>query len=190
MARWEPNTRLRLIDAAVELFAENGYEATTVAQIAAHVGVSKMTFFRHFPDKREVLFAGQEEQVKMLHDAVAAAPASATPFETVAAAVVELAAYFPPERREPSARLHAVVASHEDLRERSAFKHARLAQALEQALIERAVPAATAGLAADLGARALREAFVRWRSPGYATDLTVLARETLDEFHEAVDLLG
>jgi AcrR family transcriptional regulator len=60
MARWEPNTRERLIRAAIELFAEQGYEATTVSQIAERAGgLTKTTFFRHFSDKREVLFAGQ-----------------------------------------------------------------------------------------------------------------------------------
>ena len=61
MARWEPNARERLVRAAVELFAEQGYEATTVNEIAERAGgLTKTTFFRHFADKREVLFAGQE----------------------------------------------------------------------------------------------------------------------------------
>ncbi len=58
MARWEPNPGLRLVRAAIDLFAEQGYDDTTVAQIAARAGLSKATFFRHFPDKREVLSAG------------------------------------------------------------------------------------------------------------------------------------
>jgi len=60
MARWEPNARERLVLAALDLFAEQGYDSTTVTQIAGRAGLTKTTFFRHFPDKREVLFAGQE----------------------------------------------------------------------------------------------------------------------------------
>jgi AcrR family transcriptional regulator len=59
MARWEPNARERLERAALALFAENGYDATTVAQIADRAGLTKSTFFRHFADKREVLFGGR-----------------------------------------------------------------------------------------------------------------------------------
>ena len=75
MARWQPNTRERLVRAALDLFTEQGYEATTVSEIAERAGgLTKMTFFRHFPDKREVLFAGQEMHSRLLADAIAAAP--------------------------------------------------------------------------------------------------------------------
>src|SRR6202000_2263091 len=87
VARWEPNTRERLIEAALDLFTEKGYDATTVTEIAERAGVTKMTFFRHSPDKREVLFAaGQEVHSQILADAIAAAPDPATPLQAVAAA--------------------------------------------------------------------------------------------------------
>ena len=60
MARWKPGARERLVVAAADLFSEQGYDATTVTQIAARAGVTKSTLFRHFPDKREILVAGQE----------------------------------------------------------------------------------------------------------------------------------
>ena len=83
VARWEPNARVRLVLAALELCTEQGYPATTVAQIADRAGLTKTTFFRHFPDKREVLFAGQDEHSRILAEAIAAAPAEATPIEAV-----------------------------------------------------------------------------------------------------------
>jgi AcrR family transcriptional regulator len=55
-----------MVLAAVDLFTEQGYDATTVAQIAERAGVTKSTFFRHFPDKREVLVAGQEVLSQLL----------------------------------------------------------------------------------------------------------------------------
>src|SRR5215471_353402 len=85
MGRWEPNARERLVRAALDLFTERGYDATTVNEIADRAGgLTKTTFFRHFPDKREVLFAGQEIHSRLLADAVAAAPDSATPLQAVA----------------------------------------------------------------------------------------------------------
>src|SRR6266700_3176542 len=84
MARWEPGARQRMVLAAVDLFTEQGYDATTVAQIAERTGVTKSTFFRHFPDKRELLVAGQEVLSRLLAEGIAKAPESASPLEAVA----------------------------------------------------------------------------------------------------------
>src|ERR1700761_4109234 len=118
MARWEPNARERLVRAAVELFSEQGYDATSVNQIAERAGgLTKTTFFRHFPDKREVLFAaGQEMHGRLVADAIAAAPDPATPLQAVAAAVDALAVTFTEDRREFSARLQTVIAGSGELR--------------------------------------------------------------------------
>src|SRR6202789_117027 len=85
MARWEPGARERLVMAAVDLFTEQGYDATTVAQIAERAGVTKSTFFRHFPDKRELLAAGQETLSTVVAEGIAEAPMSASPLVAVAA---------------------------------------------------------------------------------------------------------
>ncbi|WP_218671072.1 helix-turn-helix domain-containing protein [Microbispora sp. GKU 823] len=74
MARWQPETTQRLVVAAVDLFTEQGYDATTVAQIAERAGVTKSTFFRHFADKREVLVAGQETLSRLLAEGIAERP--------------------------------------------------------------------------------------------------------------------
>src|SRR5258708_265608 len=106
MARWEPNARERLVRAAVDLFTEQGYDATTVTQIADRAGgLTKTTFFRHFPDKREVLFAGQEIHVRLIAEAIAAAPEGATPLAAVALALDALAGSFTEDRRELGSRL-------------------------------------------------------------------------------------
>src|ERR1700728_5097183 len=85
MARWEPGARERLVVAAVDLFAEHGYDATTVAQIAERAGTTKSTFFRYFPDKRELLVAGQETLSRLLAEGIAEAAGNASPLEAVAA---------------------------------------------------------------------------------------------------------
>src|SRR3989442_14034657 len=85
MPRWEPGARERMVLAAVDLFTEQGYDATTVAEIAERAGVTRSTFFRHFSDKREVLVAGQETLSRLLADGIAEAPAGASPLEAVPA---------------------------------------------------------------------------------------------------------
>src|SRR3954467_11938347 len=83
MVRWEPGSRGRLQTAAMALYEERGYENTTVAQIAERAGVTERTFFRHYADKREVLFSGSEVLEEKMVEAVAGAPKSATPMEAV-----------------------------------------------------------------------------------------------------------
>src|SRR5262245_30621874 len=110
MGRWEPNARERLVRAALDLFTERGYEATTVNEIAERAGgLTKTTFFRHFADKREVLFAGQEIPRRLMSAAIAAAPDAATPLQAVAAALDAITETFTDDRREFSARLLAVL---------------------------------------------------------------------------------
>jgi len=190
MARWEPDARKRLVVAALDLFGEQGYDSTTVTQIASRAGLTKTTFFRHFSDKREVLFAGQEVHSRLLADGAAAAPDEATPLEVVAAALDALTASFTAEQRERAPRLQAVIAGHPELRERATFKRAALTAALVSALGKRGVPDLTAALAADLGARALDRAFDRWIEPSSQQTLADLAREELRALRTAAMALG
>jgi len=185
VARWEPNARARLVRAALELCTAQGYPATTVAQIADRAGLTKTTFFRHFPDKREVLFAGQDEHSRILAEAIAAAPVEATPIEAVAAGISTLATTFTPERREFGRMLIALIDANDDLKERAAYKHARLAEATTEALKAREVPTGTAGLAAELGVRAFHEAFARWIEPGAERSLLALTQAGLDRLRTA-----
>src|SRR5436309_11207977 len=92
MGRWEPNARGRLEKAAMELYAERGFDQTTVAEIAARAGLTERTFFRHYADKREVLFSGGELLAGRLEAAVAGAPDSATPLDAISAALEEVGA--------------------------------------------------------------------------------------------------
>jgi AcrR family transcriptional regulator len=191
VVRWEPNTRERLVRAALDLFTEQGYDATTVSEIAERAGgLTKTTFFRHFPDKREVLFAGQEIHSRILADAIAAAPGPATPVQAVAAALDALAVTFTDDRREFARRLLVVVAANSELRERSAFKHIGLTEAMTQALEKRGAPELTASLAAELGMRAFDRAFGQWADPASDQTLTELTGQALGELRAATATLG
>jgi AcrR family transcriptional regulator len=178
MARWQPGATERLVLAAVDLFNEQGYDATTVTQIADRAGVTKSTFFRHFSDKRELLVAGQETLSKLLADGIAEAPASATPLEAVAAGLERASSAMGPANRELGARLRAAVAASTELQERDALKSVGLAAAMTEALIARRVPEPTAHLAGELGVLAFKRGYAQW-SEGDQNDTTGLAPHAL-----------
>lgn len=190
MSRWEPNTRERLLDAALELFGERGYDSVTVAEIAERAGLTKRTFFRHFTDKREVLFAGQEFLSRVFADAIAAAPEAASPAAMVGRALAAAAAGFGPERQARGRRIRAVVADHSDLHERELLKRATLNAAMAGALRERGVPDPAARLAAEIGGLAFSTAFRRWTEPGNEQEFAALAAEALAELLAATATLG
>jgi AcrR family transcriptional regulator len=149
-----------------------------------------MTFFRHFPDKREVLFAaGQEIHSRLLADAIAAAPAPATPLQAVAAGLDAITDTFAEDRREFAARLRAVIARNSELLERATFKRAGLTEAMSEALQKRGVPELTAGLAAELGIGAHYRAFDQWADPASQQTLTELTRGALDQLRAAAAIL-
>lgn len=180
MSRWQPNPREQLMRAALSLFAERGYENTTVINIVERAGLGKTTFFRYFRDKREVLFG--ESRAEALTDAIAAAPPSVTPLEAVAAAVDAAGQHaFTPDMREPLALRQSVIDANPELQEREALKSISLVQAMTGALTRRGVPDLTSSVAAQLGALTLTVTFDRWIAPGCTEDFAVLARQTLSE---------
>src|SRR4051794_13295308 len=139
MARWEPGARERLVLAAVDLFADQGYDATTVAQIAEKAGVTKSTFFRHFPDKRELLVAGQETLCRLLTEGIADAPEDSGPLDAIAAGLERASSARGPMTRELAPRLKAAIAASTELQERDALKSVGLAKAMTDALLARGV---------------------------------------------------
>ncbi len=185
MARWEPEARERLVRSALDLFTEQGYDKTTVAQIAERAGLTKSTFFRHFPDKREVLAAGQDTLCQLFAAGIASAPASATPLDTVASALEAAADAFTPERRDLGPKVQAAIAASSELQARDALKRIGLAAAMTDALLERGIPDPTASLAAELGMLAFKVAYTRWSDPTNEQTLATLTRQALDELHRA-----
>jgi AcrR family transcriptional regulator len=187
MSRWEPNAAERLGVAAVELFADRGYEDVTVVEIAERAGLTKRTFFRHFADKREILFRGQDAYREMFADAIARAPAEASPMEAIGAALAAFAAGFADDRREFLAKRQAVIAANSDLKERDLLKAAALTAAMADALVARGVTPPTANLAANIGALAFADAFQRWLQPGNRKSMTKLAEQALRHLDTAIE---
>ncbi len=190
MVRWEPDARQRLVQAALDLFTEQGYDNTSVVEIAERAGLTKSTFFRHFPDKREVLFVGQDTLRGLLADGIAAAPSSASPLQAVAGALDAAAAAFPPERHEFAAQRRAVIAANSELQERDELKRAGFAAAMSEALQQRGVSDPTASIAAELGVLAFRTAFARWADADNQQGFGELARRSLAELQAASASIG
>ena len=187
MGRWEPNARGRLAQAALTLYAEQGFEQTTVAEIAARAGLTERTFFRHFADKREVLFYGTDMARELLVRAVADAPAAAAPLDAVGAALEAVGARIQENPERARAR-DAIVSANADLRERELIKLATLASAVAGALRDRGVPEPAASLAAETGVAVFKVAFARWISEPGQPDLPGIFRESVDELRGVLAL--
>jgi AcrR family transcriptional regulator len=179
VGRWEPNARGRLELAALTLYGERGFEQTTVAEIAERAGLTERTFFRHFADKREVLFSGAGSLQELLVSTIAGAPESATPMDTVATSI-EAAGAALQERREFARKRARIIAATPELQERELIKLASLASAITDTLRRRGVTEPAASLTAEAGIAIFRIAFDRWINETDDQDLPRLIRESLD----------
>jgi len=174
MPRSGADARRRLQQAALELFRERGYDATTTVEIATRAGVTERTFFRHFPDKREALFDGEDAFRAALADAVLAAPEDATPMDALLLAFRSVEQTIENNRPLTEPR-QAVIARTPALQERVLTKAAGLTEALSEALSRRGVERGLAMLAAQVGFAAFAYATRAWfhePEPGLDAHLT------------------
>lgn len=155
MSRWAPNAHERLQAAAWELFAENGYEATTVAQIAERAGLNRATFFRHFADKREILFGGEDALSTAFVEAIRAAPVGTAVSECLEAALTAAGELMTSEQHRRAGQRRRAAEASVEVQERGLAKNARIAAAAAAALRDRGAGESTA----QLGAATLMLAF-------------------------------
>jgi len=153
------------------LFEERGYAKTTVGDIAVRAGLTERTFFNHFSDKREVLFAGSAQFVARIVEAARAAPKSVPPLDVVLAAYEAMNDFF--EQRRPFARRRsALIAAHPELQERELVKMLSVAAALTEVLEQRGASATAATLAAQTGGAIMRVGFEQWTRDAKDRSLT------------------
>lgn len=181
MARWEPGAAERLQKAALELFSSQGFEQTTAADIAEAAGLTQRTFFRHFADKRDVLFHGQEPFVQAFLSGIEAAPPDAAPMELLRYALGSGSSLFGNDRRPYSRMRQAVINAHPALLERERHKLAGLAVSVADALHARGVTDPVATLAAESGATVFGVAFAQWLQQDDDQSLAAVTAEVLDE---------
>jgi AcrR family transcriptional regulator len=180
MGRWTPDSRGRLERAALALYGERGFDQTTVAEIAQRAGLTERTFFRHFADKREVLFWGQAALLEVYVSTIAGAPAAAAPIDVVAEALTAAAASLE-ERRDLARQRQAVIAANPELQERELLKLGFLASAMAEALRRRGVAEPAASLTAEAAMAVFKVAFGRWIDDANERTLSQLIRESLDQ---------
>ena len=184
MGRWEPGARERLERAALDLYVERGFEQTTVAEITNRAGLTERTFFRHFADKREVLFSGQAEMLESCVNAIVGTPEAVAPLDAVAEALQAVSARLE-ERRERSQRRQAVIAANAALQERELLKLASLASAIADALRRRGVTEPTASLSAEAGLAVFKVAYERWIGEPAVRTLADVIQDSLDHLKAA-----
>ena len=185
MARWEPGSRERLQGAAIELFGEQGFQATTVADIASRAGVNKRTFFRHFADKRDVLFTGAADLEALLLGRIVEAPSHLAPLDAIVEALTAYGADSVIPRHYLRQR-QAVIAASPELMERELIKIDSLTRAFAAGLRHRGVDEPAADLAAQAGAIIFRISHSRWAEADDGTDMAQIARNVLAQFRTAV----
>jgi AcrR family transcriptional regulator len=184
MSRWEPDPKGRLQRAAMELFLERGYAGVTVADITQRAGLTKRSFFNHFADKREVLFADSEAFQRTLTDALAAVDPAADPLEAATAALTQagrsLAGY-----GQVAAPRRDLIASSTELQERELVKMASLCRALQDGLRARGAMPAAARFAAEAAITVFNAAYDDWIDHPDA-DFAALMMRALDQLRTAV----
>ena len=178
MSRWPSGARERLERAALELFVEQGFADTTVPQITARAGLTTRTFFRHFADKREVLFAYQAELPALVARLLADIPASRNPMEVIAEALPMAAARIEGDLDYLRTR-RAVVAADEGLRERELRKQSILSDAIRLGFLNRGVDELTSTLAAHTAVTAFTVGLSRWLDQEGEQSLSVFVHDTL-----------
>jgi AcrR family transcriptional regulator len=184
MSRWEPNAQGRLVQAALQLYVERGFEQTTVAEIAKLAGLTERTFFRYFADKREVLFWGAGTLQELLVSTITTAPGSEAPIATIRSAIEAAGVVFQ-ERRDGALLRQSIINLNPELQERELIKLASLAAAMAEGLRQRGVTEPGASLSAEAGIAVMKIAFERWVNAGGSQDLPQLIRDTFDEFKAA-----
>ena len=187
MPRWKPDAVERLQAAALDLFDEQGFERTTVAEIAQRAELTQRTFFNHFPDKREVLFdLSAKLQQEVVREVEAADPAL-PPLDAVVGALEVVADGVLEGRRAVAVRRHAVIAANPELQERELGKNAVLTEAVAAVLRARGCEPATAFLAAGAAMLAQQAAYQQWTRPGETRSLRDLLPDAVRALRTTVE---
>jgi AcrR family transcriptional regulator len=186
VSRWEPNARERLERAALDLFVEVGFAEATVPQITARAGLTTRTFFRHFADKREVLFAAEQELPALVARLMSEAPASLTPMMLVERGLRTVAATRFEGNLDYLRTRRAVVQADEGLRERELRKFSVLADAIRREFRNRGADELTATLTAQVAVTVLGVSVDRWLDQGGEQPLTELVHDTLGALRSVI----
>ncbi|GAB3795874.1 TetR/AcrR family transcriptional regulator [Micromonospora zhanjiangensis] len=187
MARWQPDARERLQQAALDLFAEQGFAATTVPAITARAGLTTRTFFRHFADKREVLFADEAELPAYAEQLVTEAPADTSPLAIILEGLRAVAEARFEGRKDTVRQWRAIVATDAGLRERELQKRSTLAAALRNGFHARGLDPTRAALLAETAATLMYVSVTAWLETDDDRKLYDIIESTLATLQATLD---
>ncbi len=182
MARWQTGAQARLEQAALALFLEQGFAETTVPQIAARAGLTTRTFFRHFADKREVLFAGDAEVPTLVLQRMAQVPPDVRPVQLILSQLGPFAETVFGQQRGVLHVRETIISTDQGLRERKLQKMATLRAAIAEGFMRRGSDELTATLAADLAVMVLGTALTQWLDSDESTPLSAVITRVLAAF--------
>jgi AcrR family transcriptional regulator len=188
MTRWQPDSRGRLEVAALELYLEQGFDNTTVAEIAERAGLTERTFFRHFADKREVLFPGGTTFQDLITEGAATAPLDLGPLDAAFAGLVAVSGFLQ-ERLTFSQKRQKIISANAELQERELIKLQALSKGLAETLRSRGVGDPTAGLVAEVAVALFKSSFDVWVNPKNSRPLSQVLKESLDELRSFTSAL-
>lgn len=181
MGRWPPDAGERLRAAAIELFLEQGFAATTVPDIAKRAGLTTRSFFRYYADKREVLFVGEEELPNVVAQVFASADSALAPLDVVRYGILAvLGPRLEPLRGELGS-LMQIISTDEGLQERHLRKMSILQAAATAAFRERGLVPLEAEVAGRLATSVYDMTLAQWLGSQDRTFLEV-STQVLDTF--------
>jgi AcrR family transcriptional regulator len=186
--RKKAKTRKVLADTATELFAEQGFDHTTVEEIAEACDVSPRTFFRYFASKEDVLFAVGNERLRQLLDAIASRPSGEAPLRSMREAALSLVPEYTSERARLITRKR-IIAETQTLRSRGLERQLGWEDAVTDALGQRITDAGPGGielrLVASVTTATLRAALHTWLEAG--GDLATLIDDAFDRLSRGLE---
>lgn len=182
MVRWSPDAALRLEEAAIELFEEKGYAATTIPQIAERAGLTTRTFFRHFADKRDVLFLREREFPDVMGEALTGAAAGLPAIDLVRHGLFQAAVELE-QWRAPIARRRDIIRAEAQLRERQLLQFDKLAESIRNALLQRGLPSRKALILSRMAVLTFELSLDEWLDGDPSRQLIEAMRETWEELH-------
>ena len=180
--------RARIIEAADTLFAERGFDSVSVTDIAERAEVGRTTFFRHFGDKTEVVFAKEQSVLATISDAASDAWPLTRSVDSLAGAVSALEPLVIRVCTEATADLAAyqrhtrLLEAHDELRARDAVKQQQISYELAKVLLAYGAPPAIATTAAQLAVACYASGRILASGPA---DLVV---ETRAAFHRTLTI--
>lgn len=162
MSRWQPDARGRLERAAIELFLSKGFPDTTVPEIADRAGLTTRTFFRHFSDKREVLFGAEAELPGVVSGVLADAPSDLTPLGLVEFGLTRVAASRFDGLRDFLRARRSIIVTDVGLQERELRKNAALGDVIRESLASRGYDTLAGSIAARIAVAVFTLSLDRW----------------------------